>query len=89
MTDAVSKLAQDAKDAYAIYYAKVLQKLALNENHVEKELKRLQNILTKGGLVSEKVDELTTKVNILLQFFKEHDPVEEAPVEEAPSKDEL
>ena len=86
VTERVSKLAQESKDAMASYYVRVLEKLSSNEAHVEKELARLQNILSKGGLVNKKADELTTKVNILLQFFTEQDVP--ATVEEG-IKDEL
>jgi len=71
ITEKVLKLAEDSKDTYAAYYVKALGKLAKNEKYIEKELTRLRGILKKGGLASKKMDELSSKTNILIQFYAE------------------
>ncbi|CAK7214210.1 Protein disulfide-isomerase erp38 [Sporothrix bragantina] len=68
---------------FAEYYVRVCDKLAANEGYVAKELARLESILSKGGLAASKVDELTSKSNILRKFTEK---VEEAA---ADAKDEL
>ena len=50
------------------YYAKVAKKMEENSGYVEKELTRLQGLLAKGGLAPEKIDDLTTRSNILNKF---------------------
>lgn len=67
----VKKAAASLKDKFAAYYLRVLEKLAKNEGYVTKELTRLEGILAKGGLAPAKIDELTSKVNILRKFEKE------------------
>lgn len=59
-----------AKEQYAEYYGKVAKKSSENAGYVEKELTRLQNLLKKGGLTSEKIDDLTRRSNIL-NIFKD------------------
>ncbi|KAL7266548.1 hypothetical protein RUND412_010903 [Rhizina undulata] len=71
----------DLSSKYAPYYVKVLEKIAKTQGHVEKELKRLDGIISKGGLASTKLDDLSARKNILKQFY-----AEEAP---AAAKDEL
>jgi protein disulfide-isomerase A6 len=71
VTKKIEKLAKASKDTYAAYYVKVLGKLKGGEGYVEKELERLKKILSKGGLVGKKQDELTAKTNILAQFYAE------------------
>ena len=53
---------------FAEYYAKVAAKVKDNAGYVDKELKRLEGMLKKGGLAPEKVDDLTTRSNILRKF---------------------
>ncbi|KAK5122118.1 hypothetical protein LTR85_004364 [Meristemomyces frigidus] len=53
---------------YGEYYAKVAKKMEENSGYVEKELTRLQGLLAKGGLAPEKIDDLTTRSNILNKF---------------------
>ena len=55
-------------DKYAEYYAKVAKKMEQNQDYVEKELTRLQGMLKKGGLAPEKIDDLTSRSNILNKF---------------------
>jgi protein disulfide-isomerase A6 len=57
-----------AKDQYAEYYGKVAKKSEENSGYVEKELARLQSLLKKGGLTTEKVDDLVRRSNILNVF---------------------
>ena len=62
------KLAAGMKDKYAEYYLKVFDKLEQSQGYVEKELARLRNLLKKGGLAPEKLDDLTSRYNILQKF---------------------
>jgi protein disulfide-isomerase A6 len=57
-----------AKEQYAEYYGKVAKKSEANAGYVEKELARLQSLLKKGGLTTEKVDDLVRRSNILNVF---------------------
>lgn len=41
-----------------------------DETFAERELKRLNNILEKGGLRSDKIDDLTARSNVLRKFQK-------------------
>ncbi|KAF2838126.1 disulfide isomerase [Patellaria atrata CBS 101060] len=66
--DEVKKAAAGGKERYAEYYVKVLDKLKKNTGYVEKEQTRLQSILKKGGLTPEKLDDLTSRSNILKRF---------------------
>ncbi|QSZ37113.1 hypothetical protein DSL72_009206 [Monilinia vaccinii-corymbosi] len=76
------KAAQEYKGSaqakYAEYYVKVFDKLSKSDNYAAKELARLDGIIKKGGVVPEKLDEFTTKSNILRKFL-----------EKATGKDEL
>ncbi|KAI9718410.1 MAG: hypothetical protein M1812_004131 [Candelaria pacifica] len=62
------KAAQGLKDKYAEYYVKVFEKSGKNEGYVQKELKRLEGLLKKGGLAPQKIDDLTSRTNILRKF---------------------
>jgi protein disulfide-isomerase A6 len=64
----IVEAAKDLKDAYAPYYVKVLNKLSENKGYVEKEVKRLEGMLKKGGLATSKIDDLVSRVNILKKF---------------------
>ena len=64
------------KDKYAEYYVKVSEKADKNQGYVEKELARLQGLIKKGGLAPEKIDDLTSRSNILRRF-KGEEPVPE------------
>lgn len=66
---AMKKAAQGAKDKYAEYYVKVLDKLAENKDYLSKESTRLEGLLQKGGLARPKEDDLTSRLNILKQFL--------------------
>ena len=60
--------AGSAKDQYAEYYSKVAKKSEENSGYVEKEIARLQSLLKKGGLTTEKTDDLVRRSNILNVF---------------------
>ena len=68
ISEEVTKATRDTKDKYAEYYVKVLGKIAASKGYVEKELKRLESILKKGGLADEKKDDLMSRSNILRKF---------------------
>ena len=63
------KAAADLKDKYAQYYVKVFEKISANKGYAEKELKRLQGLVGKGQLAPEKLDDLTSRSNILKRFL--------------------
>ncbi|KAK0739705.1 thioredoxin-like protein [Apiosordaria backusii] len=75
---AAENLKEDAQYKYAEYYLRVFDKLSKSDNFAAKELARLEGILKKGGLAPAKLDELTSKTNILRKF-----------VEKVTGKDEL
>lgn len=66
---AVEGLGKDIQYKYAEYYIRVFDKLSKSDNYVAKELARLDGIIKKGGLAPSKIDELTSKTNILRQFI--------------------
>lgn len=68
----LEKAALGLQDRYAVYYSKVAKKAQDNADYIEKELGRLQGLLKKGGLSPEKVDDLTSRSNIL-NIFKGSD----------------
>lgn len=65
-----ASLREGAQAKYAEYYVKVFDKLNSNEDYASKELARLEGILKKGGLAPTKLDEFTTKSNILRRFVE-------------------
>lgn len=71
------KASAGLKDKFAEYYVRVFEKLSKNEGYVTKELGRLEGIIGKGGLVSTKLDELTSKVNILHKFAEKFEGKDE------------
>ncbi|ERT02118.1 protein disulfide-isomerase domain [Sporothrix schenckii ATCC 58251] len=71
---------------FAEYYVRVFDKLSANDGFVAKELARLESILGKGGLAPTKIDELTSKSNILRKFTEK--PTAEKNADDA-AKDEL
>jgi len=64
----IVKAATGEKGTYAQYYSKVAEKVKKNSGYLDKELARLEGILKKGGLVPSKVDDLTSRSNILRRF---------------------
>lgn len=83
-----------AEEASKIYL-KFADKISASEEYLEKELKRLGGIVSRGGLKKAKLDELTKKLNILKTFVPGHvkdedvsEQKEEKPAAEK-AKDEL
>lgn len=66
--DDLVKAAKSEKGPFATYYARVAEKVKTNSGYVDKELGRLEGILKKGGLAPQKLDELTSRSNILRRF---------------------
>ncbi|EMF15933.1 disulfide isomerase [Sphaerulina musiva SO2202] len=62
------KQAGKLQGKYAEYYTKVAKKAQDNQGYVEKELTRLTNLISKGSLAPEKLDDLTSRKNILSVF---------------------
>ena len=77
----LAKAAKGLNDKYAEYYIKVSTKIVKNQDYVEKELARLEGMLKKGGLAPQKIDDLTSRSNILRKF-KGDEPLPEEPVKE-------
>lgn len=67
----LEKAAGAASDKYGEYYTRVAKKAADNQDYVQKELKRLQGLVGKGGLAQEKMDDLIKRSNILQRFLGE------------------
>jgi len=67
-TKAVADFQSGAQYKYAEYYVKVFDKLSKSDNYAAKELARLDKIIQKGGLAPAKLDEFTSKINILKRF---------------------
>jgi len=69
---AAADLKSNAQYKYAEYYVKVFDKLAKSDNYASKELARLDGLMKKGGLAPEKLDEFTSKTNILKRFIEKY-----------------
>ena len=69
LSEEMKSAANGLKDKYAEYYVKVWSKLSSNQGYAEKELARLQGLMKKGGLAPEKIDDLTSRANILRKFM--------------------
>ena len=82
VSEEVSKTAGALKDKYAEYYSKVAKKMAASNEYAQKELKRLEGILRKGGLASSKKDDLTSRTNILRRFTRDFEEKVESVKEE-------
>jgi len=76
--DEFKKASEGLQDKYAFYYAKTFDKASKNEGWVEKEFKRLQGLIGKGNLAPQKLDELTSKSNILRKFLGTDDDEEKS-----------
>jgi protein disulfide-isomerase A6 len=76
-TAAAEHLKEQVQYKYAEYYVKVFGKMAKSDGYAAKELQRLDNILKKGGLAPTKLDEFTTKTNILKKFITDSTGKEE------------
>ena len=69
ISEEVTAAAKGLKDTYAEYYVKVLGKLSASQGYAEKELARLEGMFKKGGLAPAKMDDLTSRMNILRKFM--------------------
>lgn len=74
----LSKAAKGLKDKYAEYYVKVFGKVQQTQGYAEKELIRLEGLIKKGGLAPAKLDDLTSRANILRSFTKNEEDKENA-----------
>ena len=72
----LSKAAQGLKDKYAEYYVKAFTKVQATQGYAEKELARLEGMIKKGGLAPAKLDDLTSRANILRSFAKSEEDKE-------------
>jgi len=68
-TSEIKAAAKDLKDKSVDYYLRALAKLGANPEYATKEQTRLAGLLKKGGLAQEKMDDLTTRSNILRSFL--------------------
>jgi protein disulfide-isomerase A6 len=68
-TGEIKAAAKDLKDKSVDYYLRALAKLGANPEYATKEQTRLAGLLKKGGLAQEKIDDLTTRSNILRSFL--------------------
>lgn len=68
VSTAALSLKESAQYKYAQYYVKVFDKLNSNNDYASKELARLDSLMKKGGLAPTKLDEFTSKSNILRRF---------------------
>lgn len=77
ISEELTRAATGIKDKYAEYYVKVLVKLVKSRDYAEKELKRLEGLIKKGGLAQQKLDDLISRSNILRKFSKQESAKEE------------
>ena len=68
LSERIKEATKGLQNKYAEYYIKVADKLSTNNGYVDKELTRLEGLIKKGGLAPEKVDDLTSRSNILKKF---------------------
>lgn len=81
----VKEVSKSITDPYAVYYARVLEKIVKNgADYVTKELARLEKIYNSGSLSGEKTDDIVKRQNILRQFLGE-----DIAQDQTPAKDEL
>lgn len=73
-----------AAESAAKQYLKIAEKVEASEEYLEKEIKRLSGIISRGGLKRSKLDELSKKLNILKIFVPGAEPDEEEQTEEEP-----
>jgi protein disulfide-isomerase A6 len=72
-TSEIKAAAKGLKDKSVDYYLRALSKLGANAEYATKEQTRLAGLLKKGGLAQEKIDDLTTRSNILRSFLVKDD----------------
>lgn len=73
----LSKDADETEKLAVKSYQKIFERLAKNEDYVEKEIKRLGKVLKNEGLDAVKRDELTIKKNILENFYADDEEVKD------------
>ncbi|KAK9451054.1 thioredoxin-like protein [Limtongia smithiae] len=90
------EVARTTNKPYARYYAKVLEKVAAKgEEYLTGEMKRLENIIEKGAMVRDKLDQFVIRKNILsavlsvLKGKETYEPVIEEIVIEEPVVEEI
>ena len=66
--DIIAAAKKETANQFSSYYSKVAEKVKANSGYIDKEFKRLQGLLSKGGLAPEKFDQLTARSNILRKF---------------------
>ncbi|KAI1914316.1 hypothetical protein LOZ58_005180 [Ophidiomyces ophidiicola] len=66
----IEAAASSLKQAYAAYYVKVAKKLSANSDYATKELSRLEKMMSKSSITPEKLDDLTSRSNILRSFIQ-------------------
>lgn len=77
ISEEVVSAAKGLNDKYAEYYVKVVGKIGGGKGYVEKELGRLEGLLKRGGLAPGKVDDFTSRTNILRKFLVKEDGAKE------------
>lgn len=73
----LSKDAEEAEQVAVKSYQKIFERLAKNEDYVEKEITRLGKVLQNEGLDPLKRDELTIKKNVLETFYAAEEKVKD------------
>lgn len=85
LLEQISAVVEGPEAASAKIYKRFAEKInAGSIEYLEKEIKRLSNIISKGALKSSKLDELKTKLNILKTYLSGQ--VVEEDVAEIPAK---
>ncbi len=64
-------LLDDAKEKYAPYYVKVMEKVSSNKDYISNEISRLEKIIKGGTTAGEKADDFAIRKNILKLFHRE------------------
>ena len=68
--DTITKAAEGLSNKYASYYTKVASKMRTSQDYAAWESNRLEGILKRGGLAAMKVDDVTSRMNILRKFIR-------------------
>ena len=77
LAEKIKLAAHGLQDKYADYYIRASKKISNDQGYLQKELSRLEGLIKKGGLAPEKLDELTSRSNILRKFKGEEHLKEE------------
>jgi protein disulfide-isomerase A6 len=65
---AIADFQEGAQYKYAEYYVRIFDKLSKSDTWAASELKRLDGILSRGGLAPAKRDDMVSKTNVLRSF---------------------